>query len=749
MCVQRVSARPPLTFPLKTHLISNTHTIVAGVDQGTSSTDGQNRVVSDMHTFYHSPTRANHCIDSGLVSDFDYQEIQHLTSAPSAPGLIPPPLPRVFYGRDELVNRLVRSAECLTSIALVGAPGIGKTSVILASVHDDRIKERFGSDRRFIRCDEFPASHANFLHQLSKVIGAGIENPEDLGSLQPFLSSKEMLIVFDNAESILDPEGPSAQEIYAVVDELTQLSNLCIWITSRISIIPPHCEIVCIPTLSTEAARDTFYRIYKRDERTDEINDILEQLDYHPLSITLLATVAQDNQWDADQVEMEWERQRTGMLQVQHSGSLATAIELSLTSPMFRALGPHARSLLEAVAFFPQGINERNTKCLFPATPNVLKKLNTFCALSLTYRNDGFIRMLAPLRDHLRPKDPASFPLLDTAKEYYFTRLSNEVHPGKPGFEEARWITTEDINVEHLLDAFATIDANSESIWDACAKFMTQLYFHKPRRVMLGPKIEGLPDDHPSKARCLREVSRLFSSVGNFAECKQFFSHSLKLWREQGNDFQVAQTLRDLSDTNRRMDLREEGLRQANEASEIFQRLGHVVGQAEGLINLAWLLCNLDAAEEAGSRAIDLLPEKGEEYLVCQAYQVLGEIYQSRGETKEAIHHFEVALGIASSLNMVEQLSWANHSLAEAFSEQGKFEDAQTYLEHAQSHAVNHTYLLAQAMDQQARLWDLQGRFEDAKSEALRALDAFKKLGAANDADATRQLLHQIEPRYF
>jgi hypothetical protein len=76
------------------------------------------------------------------------------------------------------------------------------------------------------------------------------------------------------------------------------------------------------------------------------------------------------------------------------------------------------------------------------------------------------------------------------------------------------------------------------------------------------------------------------------------------------------------------------------------------------------------------------------------------------------------------------------------FSEQGKFEDAQTRLEHAKSHAVNNPYLLARAMDQQAWLWGLQRRFEDAKSEALRALDAFEKLGAANDAETTRQLLH-------
>ena len=666
----------------------------------------------------------------------------------SMPGESPPPRPRTCFGRDELIEKIIDLAENLTPIALIGAGGIGKTSIALTVLHHDRIKERFGDNRRFIRCDQFPASPTHLLSRLSKVIGAGAENPEDISPLRPFLSSREMIIILDNAESILDPQGTSAREIYNLVEELSQFETICLCITSRISTVPRHCNRLTIPTLSMESARDIFYSIYDGSGRSDIISNLLGQLDFHALSITLLATTASHNMWDYDRVAQEWDAHRVQVLRTDYNESLAATINLSLSSPTFRDLGPDARDLLSVVAFFPQGIDEKNFDWLFPAITSRRNIFDKFCVLSLTYRRNEFITMLAPLRDYLCPKDPMSSPLLQATKKRYFGRLSANIDFNKPGFAEARWITSEDANVEHLLDVFTTVDADSDDVWKACSDFMRHIFMHKPRLVVLRPKIEGLPDGHRFKPDCLVQLSQLFHSVGNQVERKLLLIRASKLYRERGNDLRVAQTLGLLSDANRRLGLYEEGIQQAKEALEIHKRLNDKSSQAKSWQQLAQLLFGddqLDAAEEAASRALDLLPDEGDQFGVCKCHRLLGLIFHSKGETEKAIKHFETALGIANSFNWHGEQFWNHFVLGQLFLSESRFDDAHAHVERAKLHAIDNTYHLGRAMKLRARVWRREHRFEEAKSEILHAADVFERVGAAKDLERCRDTLRSVE----
>ena len=69
----------------------------------------------------------------------------------------------------------------------------------------------------------------------------------------------------------------------------------------------------------------------------------------------------------------------------------------------------------------------------------------------------------------------------------------------------------------------------------------------------------------------------------------------------------------DFEDASRMLGLHGEGIQQTKEALEINERLGNIFNQAECWGDLSGLFCSvgqLEAAEKAGSRAIELLPEE-------------------------------------------------------------------------------------------------------------------------------------------
>ena len=277
---------------------------------------------------------------------------------------------------------------------------------------------------------------------------------------------------------------------------------------------------------------------------------------------------------------------------------------------------------------------------------------------------------------------------------------------------------------------------------------MEHLHWHKPRQTVLGSKIEGLPEDHPSKAKYLLKLSQVFQTLGNFSEQRRLLSQVLPLERMQGNKQRIAETLMRLSDASRMLGLHTEGIRQAEEAIRIYRGFDDKVGQAEGLKQLAWLLNGNkqhDAAEEAVTHAINLLPKTGQEFKTCQCHDLLGDVYRSKGEIERAIHHFGVALKIASAFNWHTRLLWIHYSLAELFRDENYFKNAQAHIEQAKSHVGEGKYFLGRVTQLQAQVWHREGRLEDARSEAVRAKEIYEQLGLANDVQVCMALLQGIE----
>ena len=152
----------------------------------------------------------------------------------------------------------------------------------------------------------------------------------------------------------------------------------------------------------------------------------------------------------------------------------------------------------------------------------------------------------------------------------------------------------------------------------------------------------------------------------------------------------------------------------------------------------------LNAAEKIASRAINLIPKKGSQSLVCESHRLLGNTYQSKRDTEKAFHNFEVALRIASSFNWHDHLIWIHHDLAQLLLDEGRFADAHAHIEGTEPHAINSAYNLGLAMELRAKVWYKQRRLEEARSEVLRGTNVYEKLGAVKDAGGCRRLLRRI-----
>jgi Cdc6-like AAA superfamily ATPase len=116
-----------------------------------------------------------------------------------------PSQPKIFHGRDsELSNILQLFSEGTPRIAILGAGGMGKTSLARAVLHHTKITERYDQHRFFVACDS-----AVTQVELAALIGAhvGLKPGKDLTHpvIQYFSSSSNCLLILDNLETLWEP----------------------------------------------------------------------------------------------------------------------------------------------------------------------------------------------------------------------------------------------------------------------------------------------------------------------------------------------------------------------------------------------------------------------------------------------------------------------------------------------------------------------------------------------------------------
>ncbi|KAJ7894402.1 hypothetical protein B0H14DRAFT_2559185 [Mycena olivaceomarginata] len=313
-----------------------------------------------------------------------------------------PSEPKIFHGREsELSDILHLFNTVIPRIAILGAGGMGKTSLARAVLHHPDIMARYIQNRFFIACNS-----ATTGIELANLIGShlGLKPGKNLTQavLQYFTNNPPSLLILDELETLWEPASSRAN-IEELLSLLTGVEDLSLMITIRGAERPARVLwtrpfLKALQPLDQEAARLTFADIADSGHNLEEVDQILSLTGNMPLAISLLAHLVDTE--GCSSVLSRWENEKTSLISegFDKRSNLDMSISLSLSSPRIQSI-PHSQELLSLLAMLPDGLTD----------------------VDLIQANDEHkrLKVLMPIREYLQQHQPPGDHLVQSLFKYF------------------------------------------------------------------------------------------------------------------------------------------------------------------------------------------------------------------------------------------------------------------------------------------------------------------------------------------
>ncbi|KAJ7820032.1 P-loop containing nucleoside triphosphate hydrolase protein [Mycena leptocephala] len=374
--------------------------------------------ISGLYSGSHNRSVSDELSILSFVSDI-YSSSNSISMLPSEP--------KIFHGRDsELSDILHLFRQETPRIAILGAGGMGKTSLARAIIHRTEITKRYNQHRFFVACDS-----AATQVELAALIGAhvGLKPGKDLTRpvIQYFSSSSKSLLILDNLETLWEPVE-SRGKIEEFLSLLTDVDHLALVITMRGAERPAkvswtHPFLPPLKSLEQDAARQTFIDIADSTHDPKEVDKVLSLTGNLPLAIDLVAHLVDSE--GCSHVLSRWEEEKTSLIShgYDRTSNLDLSISLSLSSPR---LNPHSKDLLSLLSMLPDGLSDVELVQSKLPIDNILSCKAALVGTTLAYSDEQKqLKALVPIREYMQKIQPPGDHLIQPLHKHFRNYLSS------------------------------------------------------------------------------------------------------------------------------------------------------------------------------------------------------------------------------------------------------------------------------------------------------------------------------------
>ncbi|EED80023.1 predicted protein [Postia placenta Mad-698-R] len=353
-----------------------------------------------------------------------------------------PERPSLFVGRGRDKKKIIAAILECVPITVLGAAGIGKTTLVLEALHDNRVCECFTA-RYFVSCDNIKTVEELRI-QIASVLGIPAQfGDEQLSrSILIELGQEPAILFLDNFEALFDIPT-SLKKVTRELDTLAGVETLSLVVAMRGTEAPAESRLrwtrhLLQPMTLPEGAR--LFRKVAGIVNIDDpnVNPLVRLVDSVPLAVVLLAHEA--NQSGRTDTQALWDRlQADGIASLQkhddahdESFDLFSSIDVSVNSPR---MNQNAKVVMALLAILPNGLPHSSDlleelQSAIPHHIDLVDSLTTLCRVALAYIDDAGgpqrYRMLSPIREycHDNPELQVSGELQKGLVQFYLNFLN-------------------------------------------------------------------------------------------------------------------------------------------------------------------------------------------------------------------------------------------------------------------------------------------------------------------------------------